>query len=92
VTDENDPTTWTFVVGGIWKGKIEDYAENEVRLAAYRKSGANFCEPYRSVSSWVPDGTPVSISTMNYWATMPWDNRNGRATLMGDAAHPMTPS
>jgi hypothetical protein len=31
VLDEDDPTTWTFVVGGQWKGKIEDYPDNESR-------------------------------------------------------------
>lgn len=90
--DENDPTTWSFVVGMAWKGRIEDYPDQKSRLAIFREAGRPFCEPYRSITSWMPDDAQFTVSATNHWATIPWDNHNGRATLMGDAAHPMTPS
>jgi 2-polyprenyl-6-methoxyphenol hydroxylase-like FAD-dependent oxidoreductase len=80
------------VLGGTWKGKAEDYLDNESRLAAFREAAKPFCDPYTSVAEWVPDGIPISLSATNYWVTTPWNNHNGRVTLMGDAAHPMTPS
>jgi hypothetical protein len=75
-----------------WKGRIEDYPDQKSRLAAIREGGKPFCEPYRSITSWMPDDAQITVSATNYWVTTPWDNRDGRVTLMGDAAHPMTPS
>jgi 2-polyprenyl-6-methoxyphenol hydroxylase-like FAD-dependent oxidoreductase len=92
VPDENDPSTWSFILGATWKGNVEDYPDNETRLAAFKEAAEPFCEPFRSVALSVPDRTHVGLTAMNYWVTEPWDNHTGRVTLMGDAAHPMTPS
>jgi len=92
VLDENDASTWSFVVGASWNGKKEDYPDNETRLAGLKEAALSFCEPYRSVVSWIPDGHHIRIGGTNYWVTTPWNNHEGRVTLMGDAAHPMTPS
>jgi hypothetical protein len=48
-------------------------------------------EPFRSAVLWMPDDTKVSFDRMVYWVTVPWDSRQGRVTLVGDAAHPMAP-
>ena len=46
---------------------------------------------WRSSIAWIPEGTTVSQNRLGYWLPKPWDNRNGRTTLVGDAAHPMPP-
>lgn len=49
-----------------------------------------FPEPYNSIFQAIPEGTKAWHNRLTYWPTQPWDNRNGRVTLAGDAAHPMT--
>ncbi|KAJ5239817.1 hypothetical protein N7468_004436 [Penicillium chermesinum] len=46
-----------------------------------------------SVSVWGKDPVPsLKRRGYRYWGRIcPWDNLDGRATLAGDAAHPMTP-
>src|SRR4051812_19427238 len=39
----------------------------------------------------MPADTIVTYDTMAYWVCIPWDNKGGRATLVGDATHHMTP-
>jgi hypothetical protein len=39
----------------------------------------------------MPNNTKVTYDKMAYWVPVPWDNHEGRVTLAGDAAHPMTP-
>jgi 2-polyprenyl-6-methoxyphenol hydroxylase-like FAD-dependent oxidoreductase len=39
----------------------------------------------------MPDDTNITYDTMAYWVPTPWENHDGRVTLAGDAAHPMTP-
>ena len=48
-------------------------------------------QPFRSAIQWLPDDLPLNYDILNYWISTPWDTRNGRATLAGDAAHPMPP-
>ncbi|EEB94008.1 hypothetical protein MPER_07259 [Moniliophthora perniciosa FA553] len=49
------------------------------------------CEPFCSIWEAVPDDAQAWCSRLNSWPTEEWDNRNGRVTLVGDAAHPMLP-
>lgn len=53
-----------------------------------------FVDPWRSVFEWMPDDSEVWYSKLRNWdPSLPnhqWDNRQGRVTLAGDAAHPMT--
>jgi 2-polyprenyl-6-methoxyphenol hydroxylase-like FAD-dependent oxidoreductase len=37
----------------------------------------------------VPEGTEVTSNNLSYWVPVHWDDRSGRVTLVGDAAHPM---
>lgn len=39
----------------------------------------------------MPDDTNITYDRMAYWVPVSWDSRDGRITLAGDAAHPMTP-
>lgn len=61
------------------------------RLELIRKKAQTLAEPVRSAFSWIPDDTRVNKADISYWISEPWDNRQGRITLVGDAAHPMPP-
>ena len=48
-------------------------------------------EPFRSAIDSIPESASFLVTQMRYWVTAPWDNRNGRVTLIGDAAHSLLP-
>lgn len=91
--DVEDPTTWKFQILSTWPLKnAEDYDNDADRLKRLKSHVARdgWAEPYRSTIEWIPEDTPVLKDRLNIWKTQPWDNRNGRVTLCGDAAHAMT--
>ena len=47
-------------------------------------------EPFRSAYLAIALNATFWCDRLAEWRTRPWDNRNGRVTLAGDAAHPMT--
>ncbi|KFY77573.1 hypothetical protein V499_03086 [Pseudogymnoascus sp. VKM F-103] len=86
VPDPNDPATWSFQLQTTsHKGK-----DDVMSLENLKKKAATFAEPFRSANLWIPEGTPIHENKISYWMPIPWDDRNGRITLAGDAAHPMT--
>lgn len=85
--DPNDPATWTFQLQTTWKQKE---GEDPSSLELLKKRAETFGEPFKSANLWVPDDTKLSVNYLAYWVPFQWDNRNGRITLAGDAAHPMT--
>jgi hypothetical protein len=91
VPDPEDPANWKFQVVTSWLGKQDDSLDTAGRLAQVKEKASTMCEPFRSAVLWMPDDTKITYDTMAYWVTAPWDNHDGRATLAGDAAHPMTP-
>lgn len=86
VPDPDDPATWTFQLQ-ITSHKSQ---EDVTLLENLKKKAATFAEPFRSANLWIPEGTPIRENNLSYWIPTPWDDRNGRITLAGDAAHPMT--
>ena len=79
-----------FQVVTTWLGKSK-IVDNASRLAEIKERASTLCEPFSSAVQWLPDDTKITYDPMVYWTTILWDNRNGRATLAGDAAHPMPP-
>lgn len=61
------------------------------RLALIKEKCQGLAEPFRSAYTWIPDGIHVPNQGISYWITVPWHNHDGRATLAGDAAHPLPP-
>lgn len=96
VPDPDKPETWSFQVMQSWNDKTTpasaDLTTNEGRFKFFKARCEEYAEPWRSVGRAVQDGTTIPVDRLTYWEkSKKWDNRGGRMTLCGDAAHPMTP-
>ncbi|RFN47027.1 hypothetical protein FIE12Z_8753 [Fusarium flagelliforme] len=60
------------------------------RLAYMKQRATEFNPVLRDVIHAIPEGSEVIEIVLQDWPCPPWDNRNGRITLAGDAAHAMT--
>ncbi|KAF2830836.1 FAD/NAD(P)-binding domain-containing protein [Ophiobolus disseminans] len=91
--DKDDPTKWNFQILSTWPLKVVEDHDNEVdrlkRLKEHVKT-AGWAEPYKSAIEWIPEDTEILRDQLKIWKTVPWDNKGGRVTLCGDAAHAMT--
>jgi 2-polyprenyl-6-methoxyphenol hydroxylase-like FAD-dependent oxidoreductase len=61
------------------------------KLKLLKDKAAEYIGIWKDAIMWIPEGTPVGFNQLVYWKTVEFDNRGGRATLAGDAAHPMMP-
>ncbi|KAF2194145.1 FAD/NAD(P)-binding domain-containing protein [Zopfia rhizophila CBS 207.26] len=94
VPDPAKPETWLFQLLISWVDNPLPDSENNYagRLAYLRKLSENWAEPWKSAGLWVKDDTKIPMDPGTYWEKASrWDNRGGKMTLCGDAAHPMTP-
>ena len=94
--DPEHPENWTFF-HYISYPEPRDYVNTKTKaehLAYQRQLASHFTDPFRSVFEWMPDDSQVWYSKLRQWDPSElehqWDNRNGRVTIAGDAAHPMT--
>jgi 2-polyprenyl-6-methoxyphenol hydroxylase-like FAD-dependent oxidoreductase len=85
------PESWIFHLAMAWRGEARHDLSYAERLAIIKEKAAGLAEPARSSFMWIPEGTQVHKADISYWVTEPWNNRQGRLTLVGDAAHPMPP-
>ena len=73
------------------RGPIEVPEGQMERHALIRKFAKSWAAPFRDAVYNMPTSLPLQDIRIEYW--MPgqnrWDNMNGRATLLGDAAHTM---
>ncbi|KAL5332933.1 hypothetical protein BJX70DRAFT_89242 [Aspergillus crustosus] len=60
------------------------------RLANMKKRAGGFVPFLYETVQRIPEGTPVVVVKLADWNCHPWDNRGGKVTLAGDAAHAMT--
>ncbi|MCJ1417254.1 hypothetical protein MMC32_003596 [Xylographa parallela] len=91
VPDPEKPEDWRFQVVTSWLGIRDTSLDDAGRLRQVKEKAEVLPEPFRSANLWIPDDTHITYDQLAYWIPIPWDNRDGRATLCGDAAHPMTP-
>jgi hypothetical protein len=89
-----DPSTCSFQVVRIWKGEgVSCQGPEAIARMKAATSRDSFSEPfYSSIHHMAENSSPVFMRQLQYWPTVPWDNRAGRMTLVGDAAHCMLPS
>ncbi|UNI13940.1 hypothetical protein JDV02_000627 [Purpureocillium takamizusanense] len=88
VDDPQDKSTWTTFWVKIWRGKPVHLRDQEALDYIGRETRA-LSGVFQSAIDWTPEGSRVFIDEMKYWVPVSWDNLGGRATLAGDAAHPM---
>ncbi|KAK7427463.1 hypothetical protein QQZ08_006069 [Neonectria magnoliae] len=85
------PESWIFHMAMAWLGDANNTLSYPERLALIKERAAGMGEPARSAFLWLPDDTEVHKADISYWIPKPWNNHDGRMTLIGDAAHPMPP-
>ncbi|OOQ88356.1 putative monooxygenase [Penicillium brasilianum] len=94
--DVEHPENWTFFHYISFPEKRDEVNNRTMRehVAHQKQLARNFVDPWRSVFKWMPEDSEVWYSKLRNWdPSLPnhkWDNRQGRITLAGDAAHPMT--
>jgi 2-polyprenyl-6-methoxyphenol hydroxylase-like FAD-dependent oxidoreductase len=92
----SDPSTWTFQVLQSWLDSSVptdlDLSSPEGRMSLFKKRAEEYAEPWRSAGRAIDPATILPLDKGTYWEKAhAWDNRGGKMTLCGDAAHPMTP-
>ncbi|PNY29230.1 Tetracycline resistance protein from transposon [Tolypocladium capitatum] len=59
-------------------------------VAEMKRRAAEFNPVLRNVVNSIPPSAAILTIAPQDWPCQPWDNRGGRVTLVGDAAHAMT--
>ena len=84
------PQDWEFQV--THSSMPIDFKEsNAEKLKLLKSRAVEYVGIWKDAIDWIPDGTALSFNRLVYWKPIEFDNKQGRATLAGDAAHPMTP-
>ncbi|QPC57779.1 hypothetical protein HYE67_000010 [Fusarium culmorum] len=76
-----------------WPMKTEQdevKATDADRLSYMKQRAIEFNPVLRDVLHAIPEGSEVIEIVLQDWPCLPWDNRSGKITLAGDAAHAMT--
>lgn len=94
------PEDWTFFFYISWNSTIEQQDEeaktftNKERLNQVRELGKLYTQPWKSAFEWIPEDQVPWYFGLTVWDPSleehKWNSKNGRVTLVGDAAHPMT--
>lgn len=87
--------SWPYKSGFMGREEPVDTPKgNEERIRFMKEIAAGWIEPFRSFILDVPQDTCVKVVRLEDWVPgtegRSWDNRGGRVTLVGDAAHAMT--
>ncbi|EYE95210.1 FAD-dependent oxidoreductase, partial [Aspergillus ruber CBS 135680] len=79
-----------------WLKSDEDNAHDEEllkksRREVFMKRGKSFFGPLGEIAATLPEDAQVAVVSMMDWPYVEWDTWDGQCTLIGDAAHCMTP-
>lgn len=95
--DPSYPEEWTFTyfISFTEPRDLEHNVGTNERVTLVKSLAKIFPDPFKSAFEWMPDSTTtIEYKKMRHWdpsaPNHKWDNHNGRVTLAGDAAHPMT--
>ena len=84
--------SWPYRAGFLGRSEpIEVPASQEERLDLMKEIAQSWASPFRDAVFAVPADTHIQAVNLESWkpAAGKWDSLNGRATLIGDAAHTM---
>ncbi|KAK4195428.1 hypothetical protein QBC40DRAFT_289047 [Triangularia verruculosa] len=90
---DRTPTDCTYMILISWHSPDDTGLReggSEAILADLKSRAKKLAFPFKDAIQSVPEGTRAWHARLSYWPTKPWDNLNGKVTLAGDAAHPMT--
>jgi 2-polyprenyl-6-methoxyphenol hydroxylase-like FAD-dependent oxidoreductase len=90
--DLQKPETWVFYILATWPREEADYDGTKNMVDELRMRMDEWADPYKSAVEWIPTDTIAKAVPLRIWGPPEtgWDNRDGRVTLAGDAAHSMT--
>jgi 2-polyprenyl-6-methoxyphenol hydroxylase-like FAD-dependent oxidoreductase len=99
-SDASRPESWIFFFYISWRSEIDSEQdasadwENAQRLQQVKEFAKAYADPWKSAFAWLADDHPVWYMGLSEWDPgldgHRWNNHNGLATLIGDAAHGMT--
>ncbi|KYK60751.1 monooxygenase [Drechmeria coniospora] len=79
------------IISWLFKDATDEVpAGDEARVVEMKRRAAEFNPVLRRVVDSIPASSAVMDIALQDWPCQPWDNRQGRVTLVGDAAHAMT--
>lgn len=84
--------SWPYRAGFLGRSEpIEIPASQEERLSLMKEIAKSWASPFRDAVFAIPADTHIQAVNLESWKPAPgkWDSLNGRATLIGDAAHTM---
>lgn len=89
------PETWVFYILATWTRDettaAAEAASDRNMVDELRRRIDDWAEPFKSAVEWTPSDVKAKAVPLRIWGpTSDWDNRGGRVTLAGDAAHSMT--
>lgn len=86
--DVEKPETWLFYLLAAWPygNDMNDQTSGNL-LAELRSRMDGWIDPFKAVVEKLPDDTVIKHDELRIWHTKPWNNQQGRITLVGDAAH-----